>query len=196
MAAAGTARAVFLDRDGVILVENGFVVEPAGIRVAPDAPEALARLRENGFDLVVVTNQSAVARGLASEERVRAVHERLGEMLAAAGADVRAFYVCPHHPSADVAAYRVACDCRKPRPGLLLRAAAELGIDLAASVMVGDRLSDVAAGRRAGCRTVLVRTGAHLEPPIELLEPLEPDLAADHVCDTLGEAAAWILASA
>jgi D-glycero-D-manno-heptose 1,7-bisphosphate phosphatase len=195
VAAPGSARAVFLDRDGVILEEDGLLVDPGAIRVAPGVPQALARLRRAGFELVVVTNQPVVARGLTSEEGVAEIHEHVGGLLAAAGAEIRAFYVCPHHPSADVPEYRVACDCRKPRPGLLLRAAKDVGIDLSHSFMVGDRLSDVAAGARAGCRTILVRTGAHLEAPIETPEPFDPDLTADHVSDGVANAVDWIIAN-
>jgi D-glycero-D-manno-heptose 1,7-bisphosphate phosphatase len=185
--------AVFLDRDGVILEEAGFVTDPEDIRILTGVAQALERLQRAGFELVVVTNQTAIARGLVSEDRVAQVHQLLRSRLEqATGARIGGFYVCPHHPSADLAEYRVACDCRKPRPGLLLRAASELGLDLRGSFMVGDRVTDIAAGARAGCRTVLVRTGAHLEPPIEVVEPLEPDLAADFECDDLPEAVNWI----
>jgi D-glycero-D-manno-heptose 1,7-bisphosphate phosphatase len=186
-------RAVFLDRDGVILDEVGLLTDPRDIRIAAGAPEALTRLRGAGFELVVVTNQTVVARGLASEGRVAEIHRLVAARLAERGAAISAFYVCPHHPSADLEAYRVACDCRKPRPGLLLRAADELGLDLERSFMIGDRITDVAAGARVGCRTVLVRTGAHLAPVIETVEPLDPTLSADHVCNDVVEAVDWIL---
>jgi D-glycero-D-manno-heptose 1,7-bisphosphate phosphatase len=188
--------AVFLDRDGVILEEDGFVVDANRIRILPGAPQALARLTRAGFELVVVTNQTAVARGLASEDRVAEIHGLLTSRLAAEGAHIAGFYVCPHHPSADIPEYRVACECRKPRPGLILRAAHELDLDVRRSFMVGDRVTDIAAGARAGCRTVLVRTGAHLEPPIELVEPLELGLGADHECADLDAATDWILETA
>jgi D-glycero-D-manno-heptose 1,7-bisphosphate phosphatase len=187
--------AVFLDRDGVLLDESGFLVDAAQIRIVPGAPAALARLGRAGFELVVVTNQTVVARGLASEDRVTEIHRVLAARLASeGGAAISGFYVCPHHPSASVAEYRLACGCRKPRPGLLFRAAEELGLDLGRSYMVGDRITDVAAGARAGCRTALVRAGgAYLQPPIETVEPLDPDIRADHVCDDLPAAADWIL---
>jgi D-glycero-D-manno-heptose 1,7-bisphosphate phosphatase len=189
--------AVFLDRDGVILEERGFVIDPEDIRILPGVPQALARLQRAGLELVVVTNQTAVARGLMSEDRVAEIHGVIASRLAAGGgARIAGFYVCPHHPRADVPEYRVACDCRKPRPALILRAAAELGLDVRASFMVGDRVTDIAAGARAGCRTVLVRTGAHLAPPIDVVEPLEPGLSADHECDDLPAAADWILETA
>jgi D-glycero-D-manno-heptose 1,7-bisphosphate phosphatase len=155
------------------------------LRIVEGVEEALERLRELGLVLVVVTNQTVVARGLASEDDVAQLHKSLG-------LGVDAWYVCPHHPSADVAHYRVACECRKPRPGLLLHAARELGIDLGRSYMVGDRASDVEAGRRAGCRTIRICSGAHLEPPIESPDAFDPSVAADHSCGDLREAASWI----
>jgi D-glycero-D-manno-heptose 1,7-bisphosphate phosphatase len=112
---------------------------------------------------------------------VRAEHARLGAELAREGAVVDAFYFCPHHPNATLPAYRVACECRKPRPGMLLAAAAELDLDLAASVMIGDRLSDVAAGQRAGCRAILVESGMHLAPAIQSpdrFDDVHPDATA------------------
>ncbi len=189
------ARAVFLDRDGVLIEDRGGLVASAAISVLPGVAGALVRLSRAGFDLVVVTNQPIIARGLATEEGVSRVNDAVSELLLAlGGAPIRRFYVCPHHPNADLAEYRLACDCRKPRPGLVLRAAAELGLDLGRSYMVGDRMSDVAAGARAGCRTILVRTGdTHLAPPIETPDPVEPDLVADHVVDDLAAAAHWIL---
>lgn len=191
-------RAVFLDRDGILLTDEGLVVDARDLRFAPGAPSAAARLRAAGFDLVVVTNQAVVARGLVSEERVAEIHRVLAERLAdESGATIAAFYVCPHHPDADVDRYRVACDCRKPQPGLLLRAARELRLDLARSFMVGDRPTDIAAGSRAGCRTVLVRTGAHLAAPIVTAEPFSPsDVRADYVCDDVPAATDWILGAA
>ena len=196
MSTDGGRPAVFLDRDGVVIEEAGLLVDAARIRIAPGVPAALARLGNAGFELVVVTNQTVVARGLTSEEGVAEIHRAVAERLAAeGGAVVSGFYVCPHHPSADVAAYRLACECRKPRPGLILRAAEELRLDLRSSFMVGDRITDIAAGARAGCRTVLIRAGGYLEPPIETLEPLEPDIRADHVCDDVPAAVDWILAA-
>ena len=185
----GGRRGVLLDRDGVL-------VEEAGIRVGDVVPvsgaaEALGRLSAAGFTLAVVTNQTVVARGLATEAEVDEVHRRLAVAL---GFPELRFFVCPHHPDADDERYRLDCDCRKPRPGLLLRAADELGLDLSRSSMVGDRISDVAAGAAAGCRTVLVRTGAHAEPPIESSEPIPAGLLADTEVDDLAAAVDWILA--
>lgn len=186
--------AVFLDRDGVLIEDRGLVVDAAGVHVAEGAPAATARLRAAGFELVVVSNQAVVARGLVSEEGVEELNRVVARRIAeAGGAEIDAFYTCPHHPNADVERYRVACDCRKPEAGLLVRAASDLELDLRRSFMVGDRPTDVAAGRRAGCRTVLVRTGQHDAPPIETAAPFAPDARPDHVCDDVPAAADWIL---
>lgn len=187
-------RAVFLDRDGVLVEDVHLLTDARRLRLLAGVPESLVRLREAGFRLLLVSNQAVVARGLATEEEVRRIHEVLQAMLRERGGPpLDGLYFCPHHPEATVAAYRVDCECRKPRPGLLLRGAAEHAVDLASSFVVGDRLTDVAAGVRAGCRTVLVETGRHTEPLIVTRDPLAPDLRADHACSGLPSAADWIL---
>jgi D-glycero-D-manno-heptose 1,7-bisphosphate phosphatase len=169
--------AVFLDRDGVIVREGDGLGERA-LEILPGVAAAIGAVRAAGYLVIVVTNQPVVARGTMTEDEVRETHARLGATLAEGGGAIDAFYFCPHHPSATLEAYRVACGCRKPRPGMLLTAAREWAIDLAASVMIGDRLSDVAAGQRAGCRTILVESGMHLAAPIE-----SPDAFAGAVPD-------------
>lgn len=186
-------RAVFLDRDGVLIEDVDPLVRQDDIRVIEGAPAALAALRAAGFTLVVVSNQTVVARGLIGEAAMVALHGAVVAAVVAAGGLLDAFYFCPHHPNATVPAYRAACASRKPQPGMLLRAAQELQLDLRASFMVGDRVSDIVAGQRAGCRTVLVKTGRHLEPPIESAEPFDIAAQPDHECAGLAEAAAWIL---
>ncbi len=151
--------AAFLDRDGVLIEEVNYLCEVGQVRLIPGAAEAVANLNLAGVPVVVVTNQAGVARGYFPEGRVAEVHAYLDELLAERGAWVDRYYYCPHHPDAAVAQYRVECECRKPRPGLLTRAARELGLDLIASFLVGDKASDLAAGGAAGSRTVLVRTG-------------------------------------
>ncbi len=185
-------RAVFLDRDGVILDDRGPCWRPEDARLYPYAPAALARLRRAGFALVVVTNQPVVARGLATLDDVAAMHAWLNAALAEHGAAIDRFELCPHHPEATLAAWRVDCACRKPRPGMILRAAHALEIDLAASELVGDRPTDIAAGLAAGCTTTLVTTGAHDAPRI--VSP-EPDRGASphRVVPTLVEAVDAIL---
>lgn len=184
--------AVFLDRDGVLVEDTGALVHADDVRVLPGVVEALVSLREHGHALVVVSNQTVVARGLADEDDVIAVQLAIEASLVAAGAPAfDDFLFCPHHPSATDPAYRVACDCRKPQPGMILRACERHGIDPRRSVMVGDRPSDIAAGARAGCRTVWVQTGRHTDAPIETASPFATP-TADHVCDDLRAAARWI----
>lgn len=187
-------RAAFLDRDGVLVEDVDLLVRLEQVRVLPGVARAIANLREAGWAIVVVTNQTVVARGLVSERDVDAVNADIARRLTDedSGAIIDKFYVCPHHPKATLAEYRVECDCRKPRAGMLLRAAEELGIDLSASVLVGDRSSDIAAGRCAGCRTILVETGMHDRPPIE-----SPDAAVavkpDATCRDLVHAVDHVL---
>jgi D-glycero-D-manno-heptose 1,7-bisphosphate phosphatase len=151
--------AFFLDRDGVIVEEVQYLAQPEQLRLLPGAATAIARLNRAGVPVVVITNQAGVAHGYFPEERVAEVHRRLDEMLAAEGARVDGYYYCPHHPTAEVAAYRAACVCRKPATGMLERAAEELRLDLRQSYVVGDKLSDIQAGLNAGCRPILVCTG-------------------------------------
>ena len=181
--------AVFLDRDGVVMEDVHLLTSPDDLRILKGVPQALSSLRAG-----IVTNQAVIARGQATEQEVRDVQARLAELLVRAGGPpLDGFYFCPHHPQATLTRYRVVCDCRKPRPGLLLRAAQERQLDLRASFMVGDRVTDIIAGARAGCRTVLVQTGRHAEPPIETGEPIEDSVKPDYVCPDLQAAAEWIL---
>ncbi|HKX18470.1 MAG TPA: HAD-IIIA family hydrolase [bacterium] len=184
-------RAAFLDRDGVLIRDVVHLVDASRIEILPGVPDALRRLRDARWMVVVVTNQSVVARGLVSEAELRGIHDVLESRLRAHGATLDAIYSCPHHPQGAVERYRVVCDCRKPKPGLLLRAAADLGIDLRASVMVGDTDADIEAGRRAGCRTVLLTGAAGAVPWVSSATGAQ---AADHVAPDLAAAADWILA--
>jgi histidinol-phosphate phosphatase family protein len=155
--------AVFLDKDGTLIEDVPYNVDPAHIRLLPGVAEGCRLLHAAGYPLVVVSNQSGVARGLFAEAALRAVEERLRALLAAVGVPVAGFYYCPHHPNGSVPAYAVSCACRKPEPGLLLRAALELNLYLPDSWLIGDILNDVEAGRRAGCRTVLIDNGNETE---------------------------------
>jgi D-glycero-D-manno-heptose 1,7-bisphosphate phosphatase len=187
-------RAVFLDRDGVLVEDLGLLSRAEDLHVLDGVPQALCRLKAAGFRLVVITNQAVVARGLITLEQLVGIHARMSELLTGLGAPpLDGIYVCPHHPHADMSEYRVVCDCRKPRPGLLLRAARELGLDLQASVMVGDRLTDVAAGAKVGCKTVLVHSPATSRMPIVTAEPVDDSIKPDYACDSLEAAADWIL---
>ncbi len=156
---APARRAVFLDKDGTLIEDVPYNVDPQKIRLAPGAVEGLTALHENGYVLIVVSNQSGVAHGFFPERALRGVERSLRCQLAAFGVPLAGFYYCPHHPQGQVNNYAVTCRCRKPAPGMLRRAAADLGIDLAESWMIGDILDDIEAGRRAGCRTVLIDNG-------------------------------------
>ena len=187
--------AIFLDRDGVLIEDVHLLINPEVIQVLEGVPQALRSLKEAGFKLIVISNQTVVARGLVTEQEVCAINAEMERLLEQAGGPhLDGFYFCPHHPNATLPAYRMACECRKPRPGLLLRAAREHNLNLSASFAVGDRITDIIAGARAGCQTVLVETGKHQSPPIETVEPLDESVQPDHVCADLKAAAEWILA--
>ena len=150
----GLRPAVFVDRDGTLIAERDYLADPAGVSLVPGALGALASLRAAGFALVVVTNQSGIARGLYRIEDYRAVAERLDAVLAEAGVPVDGTYFCPHHPD-----YTGPCECRKPGVGMYVRAAGELGLDLRASWYVGDKITDVLPALGLGGRGILVRSG-------------------------------------
>jgi len=141
------SRAIFMDRDGTVMADVGYPRQPDDVELLPGAAETLARLRALGFKLIVVSNQSGIGRGLVTADEAAAVHKRFVAELRAHGVELDGAYYCPHSPED-------ACTCRKPLPGLIEQAARELGVDLADSFMVGDKESDVEAGRRAGCRTI------------------------------------------
>jgi D-glycero-D-manno-heptose 1,7-bisphosphate phosphatase len=180
--------AVFLDKDGTLVEDVPYNVNPALIRLTPGAAEGLARLHQAGYLLVVVSNQSGVARGYFAESALAGVAERLAELFEQCGVELAGFYYCPHHPTGSVAEYATACACRKPQPGLILRAAQERAIDLDRSWLIGDILDDVEAGRRAGCRTVFLRSGGESE------WRLGPHRTPDFIVDDLAQAARCIIA--
>jgi len=173
-------RFVLLDRDGTINVEKGYLLDPDELELVPGAIEALRELTSLGLGMVVVTNQSPLGRGLLTPDGLERIHDRLRELLHAEGVPLLGIYVCPHRPDD-------GCDCRKPAPGLALRAADEHGFDLRRAFVVGDHRSDVEMGRRVGATTILLRTGHGVEE-------LERGAAAfaDHVVDDLPAAAAVI----
>ncbi len=152
--------AVFLDRDGTLIDELGYLASPDALVLFPGAARAVARLNAAGLPVLVVTNQSGIARGLFDEDALRAIHLRLNELLAEHGAHVDAFYHCPHHPDLGAPEWRKDCACRKPAPGMFLDAARERNLDLGASHAVGDAARDLEAAARAGIGSrLLVRTG-------------------------------------
>ncbi|MCX5789061.1 MAG: HAD family hydrolase [Elusimicrobia bacterium] len=186
--------AAFLDRDGTIIDQEGFLTRAEDLRLFPGAAQAVKRLREAGGLVIVVTNQPAVARGLIDEPTLARIHERLKALFAEKGAPLDALYYCPHHPEthhpeASDPRYRRECECRKPGTGMLRRAADEFGIDIARSFMVGDSTRDVMTARNAGCMGVLVKTG-------EGGRDAKFDVRPDAVCDDILAAAEWIAARA
>jgi D-glycero-D-manno-heptose 1,7-bisphosphate phosphatase len=182
-------RAVFLDRDGTMIEESGYLNRLERLVFFPFTVDAIRVLNRAGFAVVVVTNQAGIARGIVPESFVADAHRHIAVRLEAGGARVDGFYFCPHYPSGAVEQYRTACDCRKPQPGMLRRAAADLDLDLARSFVVGDRWHDLAAGQAVGARGVLVRTGLGLE------DEASPDGAVTPaaIVDNLIDAAAWIV---
>lgn len=148
-----------MDRDGTISEEAGYINHPSRFRVFPYSAAAVKLLNENGWLAIVVTNQAGVARGYFPEEMIGTVHDLLNLELGSEGARLDAIYYCPHHPSVGEPPYRLDCDCRKPKPGLILKAAKEFDVDLAQSWMVGDRYSDIELARNAGVHSALVLSG-------------------------------------
>ena len=147
-----TRNVLFLDRDGVINVDVGYLSDPAQLEFIPGAIEAMKEAQTRGYDIIVVTNQSGVARGYYTEEDVQALHADMSRRLAAEGVSILAYYYCPHHPEGTVEAYKKACDCRKPNPGMLTKAIEEWNVDVDGSFLVGDKPSDVEAAEAIGMR--------------------------------------------
>ena len=179
-----TRPALFLDRDGTLVKEVNYLTRVDQLQMLDSSAEALRLAHAAGMATVLITNQSAVARGMLAEADLHVIHRRLSEMIVEQGGILDAVYYCPHHPEGSVPEYIASCQCRKPQPGLIRRAARELGLDLPGSLMVGDTLKDVEAGQRAGCTAVLVETGygiheaAQIEPGGTVPDFIAPDLLA------------------
>lgn len=181
--------AVFLDRDGTLIEERGYLDRIEQLEVFPWAPDAIRLLNRAGFAVVVVTNQSGIGRGMFDESFVGELHAAIDARLAAGNARIDRYYFCPHHPDAVLERYRQVCRCRKPGSGMIEQACRDLEIDLQRSVMVGDKWVDVACGHAAGTRGVLVRTGYGADH-----ETRPPAGArADAILDNLMEAVGWTL---
>jgi D-glycero-D-manno-heptose 1,7-bisphosphate phosphatase len=181
--------AVFVDRDGTLLEEAGYLDRIEKIAFFPYATDAVRLLNRAGFPVIVITNQSGVGRGMYSEEFVIRTHEVMAERLAAGGARVDAYYYCPHLADARVERYRIECDCRKPSPGMLRKAAADLHLDLRRSFAVGDKWTDVAVATAVGAKGILVRTGYGRSSEADRPAGVDPAFVADNIA----AAAAWIL---
>ncbi len=177
--------AVFLDRDGVLNRDSDdFIRTPDELELLPGAMESVARLNAAGFQCIVITNQSGIARGLFGEDALTALHDKLNAEMAAGGAKLDGIYYCPHGPDD-------GCDCRKPATGMILQAVREHNIDLSRSWLVGDRPGDIECGAAAGCRTILALTGKTLNKEDALQFTVRPD----YMCATIAEAATVILNS-
>jgi D,D-heptose 1,7-bisphosphate phosphatase len=154
-------KAIFLDRDDTIIEDPGYINNPDQVKLLDGAPEALSSLKAMGYKLVVVSNQSGVARGIVTEEALGHIHKRLEQLLAEKGVTLDRIYYCPYHPEGVIPKYRKESDLRKPNAGMLFAAGKDLDIDMAESWMVGNSIRDVEAGKRAGCKTVMIASRAH-----------------------------------
>ncbi|MCH8284932.1 HAD family hydrolase [candidate division KSB1 bacterium] len=184
-------KAVFLDRDGTISVEIGYIDNPADLKLFPFSVEALSELQKMGFKLVVVTNQSGVARGKFTESQVHEVNKMLRRLLGEKDVTLDEIYVCPHIPGGAVTEYGIECLCRKPGIEMLTRAQNKFKINMSNSYKVGDKISDVDCGKNAGTKSILVMTG-YGEEQEKLLQDRSPDEQPDFVADSLKEAVEWI----
>lgn len=184
-------RGVFLDRDGVINEEVSYLSSPEQLRLIPGAAQAIQVLNQMGIPTIVVTNQAGVARGYFSEAQVDVIHRALSDLLAAQGASVDRYYYCPHHPTEGRGPYRVECNCRKPKPGMLLQASEEFDLELGQCYLVGDNVLDIEAGQRVGARSILALTGYGETLWSSWSAPLRPD----YVARDLRDAVKWIVTS-
>ena len=186
-----TQPAVFLDRDGTLVEERGYIDRLDLLEVFPWTSDALRLLRRAGLAIVVITNQSAIGRGIIDEPFLDVVHRELDARLAPSGARIDAYYFCPHFVDSRIDRYRMACQCRKPGSELVTRACTDLGLDPARSFMIGDRWSDVACGVGAGVRSILVRTGHGMHEAEMPPDGVRPDAILDNLMAAVG----WILRS-
>lgn len=188
-----THKYLILDRDGVIIKDVNLLTKIEEIDIYPESMEAFKLLKIYDYQVIVVTNQTVIARGLINESDLIYIHNYLKhEIYKKTNFLIKRFYYCPHHPNADIKKYRTICDCRKPRAGMLYNAAKKYDIDLSQSWMIGDRISDIIAGFSAGCRTIQLTTGRQTEKPIES-DSIDLNVAADFVCKDLLDAVKLII---
>lgn len=182
-----------MDRDGTVCDEVGYVNHVDRVRLLPRSGQAILRANEAGFQTILVTNQAGVARGYFAESLVDEVHDRVRHLLAEEGARLDGIYYCPHHPEVGAPPYRLRCECRKPKPGMLIKAREDMGIDLTASYMIGDSVRDIEAGHRAGSTPILVLTG-YGKGELEY-QSHGWSVRPRHVAADLLDAVTWILAN-
>ncbi len=181
------SKAVFLDRDGTLIEDPGSISSPDQIKFIPGAIEAVKQLNEAGYKVVIISNQAGIARGLLSENMLQTIDKIVHREVLSGGGHIDASYYCPHHPEHGVYPYKQDCECRKPHPGLIKRAVRDRQLELDGSFMIGDKSSDIETGRRAGVKTIFVRTGHGSEEEKKLKEK------PDHIAGDLAEAVRWIL---
>ena len=168
-------KACFLDRDGVLIEEVNYLSSPEQVSVFKESFEALRLLKQNGFKVIVVTNQAGVARGYFKESDISIVHSEIGRQLSEQDLKIDAYYYCPHHPKGVVEGYNIECDCRKPAPAMILDAVKDFNVAMEKSFLIGDKISDLMAAENAGCKAALVKTGhglEHVEKASELKFPV------------------------
>lgn len=180
---------IFIDRDGTINDEVDFLRNPDQLKLIPRSAEAITELNRLGLRIFILTNQSGIARGILTEDDLRGIHARLLQMLESRNARVDRIYYCPHHPEGSIKQYSIECDCRKPKTGMLQKAAKEYGIDLSRSYIIGDKMTDIQAGNNCGARAILVLTGYG---KTELEDCRKNGAGLDHVADDLYDAVQFI----
>ncbi len=186
-------KAIFLDRDGVLIKDTDLITSEEDIHILPDVSNALRMFALMQYKLIVVSNQPVVARGLIDEQGVQRLQSIISHLIALeSGILIDDFLFCPHHPDATLETYRIKCACRKPEPGMLLEASKRHHLDLHNSYMIGDRITDCIAGSKAGCTAIQICTGKHTANPI--VNSLEIDISykPDYTCNNLSDAAKWI----
>lgn len=159
----GMRKAIFLDKDGTLIKDIPYNVDPALIVLQDNSVEGLKQLQDEGYLLIIISNQSGVAHGYFHENELHKVKDKLEELLEEYSIKLDGMYYCPHHPQGNIKSYSITCNCRKPQPGMILAAARDFNLDLSNSWMIGDILHDVEAGNRAGCRTILIDNGNETE---------------------------------
>ncbi|MDI6731841.1 MAG: D-glycero-beta-D-manno-heptose 1,7-bisphosphate 7-phosphatase [Candidatus Margulisbacteria bacterium] len=176
-------KAVFMDRDGTIIEDVGYLNHPSNIQFIPGSIEAIKKLNAAGYKVIIITNQAGVARGLVSEDMLQTIDKALHKWILASHAHLDGIYYCPHHPEHGHYPYRQACECRKPHPGLIKRAQRDFDIDLSQSYMIGDKATDIEAGRRAGVKTTMVLSGRGSEEKNHLKHP--PNQFAENLLEAV-----------
>ncbi len=183
-------KAVFIDRDGTLNEEMGYINHISRFRLYPFIPEALKVLKECGYKLIVVTNQAGIAKGYFTEQLLKEVHEYMQSKLAESSVELNAVYYCPHHPDAEIEEFKKNCSCRKPNPGMIEKAQLNFNIDLSMSFMIGDRYKDVIFGKQFGLKTIMVLTGYGKGE--YTYQRNSWDDGPDYICENLLEAAQYI----